>query len=148
IAGTLLRLFGLPFSRGGINHVKSSAAERYRPCFDAIVRRLVGGKLLHVDETQAKVKGQDGYVWAFTSLEDVAFVRFLRRGVFFGCCPQGSDRHLGQQRDIDITVHLAVRAVGRASAFALPTFLSRPFPPANISSPHGEMSTTGSFVNA
>jgi predicted RecB family nuclease len=74
IAGSLLRVFGLPFSRGGINHIKSSAAKKYRPCFDTILRRLVGGKLLHVDETQAKVKGQDGYVWVFTSLEDVAYV--------------------------------------------------------------------------
>jgi predicted RecB family nuclease len=68
------RLFGLPFSRGGVNYLKATAAVRYRQSYDSIVRRLVGGALIQADETKVKIDGQDGYVWVFTSLQDVAFV--------------------------------------------------------------------------
>jgi hypothetical protein len=74
IGQELARLFGLPFSRGGVNHLKAAAAERYRPTYDNIVRRLVGGKLIQADETKVRIDGQDGYVWVFTSLQDVVFV--------------------------------------------------------------------------
>jgi predicted RecB family nuclease len=74
IAASLSRLFGLPFSRGGVNHLKETAAGKYRAAYDDILRRIVSGKLIHADETKAKVKGRDGYVWVFTSLEEVAFV--------------------------------------------------------------------------
>ncbi|HVO60503.1 MAG TPA: IS66 family transposase [Terriglobales bacterium] len=70
----LARLFGLPFSRGGVNHLKAAAAERYRPTYDNIVRRLVGGKLIQADETKVRIDGYEAYVWVFTSLQDVAFV--------------------------------------------------------------------------
>jgi len=74
IAGSLTRLFGLPFSRGGVNRLKETAAAKYRAAYDDILRRIVNGKLIHVDETKAKVEGKDGYVWVFTSMEEVAFV--------------------------------------------------------------------------
>ena len=74
IAASLSRLFGLPFSRGGINHLKETAAAKYRAAYDDILRRIVGGKLIHADETKARVEGRDSYVWVFTSLEEVAFV--------------------------------------------------------------------------
>jgi hypothetical protein len=74
IASSLSRLFGLPFSGGSVNHLKERAAMKYRAAYDDILRRIVNGKLIHADETKAKVEGRDGYVWVFTSLEDVAFV--------------------------------------------------------------------------
>ena len=74
IAANLSRLFGLPFSRGGVNHLKETAAAKYRAAYDDILRRIVSGKLIHADETKARVAGKDGYVWVFTSLEDVAFI--------------------------------------------------------------------------
>jgi hypothetical protein len=74
IAASLSRLFGLPFSRGGVNRLKEAAAARYRATYDDILRRIVSGKLIHTDETKAKVEGKDCYVWVFTSLEDVAFI--------------------------------------------------------------------------
>jgi predicted RecB family nuclease len=74
IAASLSRLFGLPFSRGGVNHLKETAAAKYRAAYDDILRRIVSGKLIHADETKARVEGKDGYVWVFTSLQEVAFV--------------------------------------------------------------------------
>ncbi|HSB14890.1 MAG TPA: IS66 family transposase [Bryobacteraceae bacterium] len=74
IAASLSRLFGLPFSRGGVNHLKEAAARKYRATYEDILRRIASGRVIHADETKAKVEGRDGYVWAFTSLEEVAFV--------------------------------------------------------------------------
>jgi hypothetical protein len=74
IAASLSRLFGLPFSRGSVGHLKETAAAKYRAAYDDILRRILSGKLIHADETKAKVEGKDVYVWVFTSLEEVAFV--------------------------------------------------------------------------
>jgi hypothetical protein len=83
LAANLWRLFGLPFSRGGVNRLKANAAEKYREAYDAILARIVTGQLIHVDETKATVKGKDGYVWVLTSLVDIAFVYRSTREVEF-----------------------------------------------------------------
>jgi len=74
IAASLRRLFGLSFSRGAVNHLKEAAAGRFRASYDEILHRIVNGKLIHIDETKARVAGRDGYVWVFASMEEVAFV--------------------------------------------------------------------------
>jgi hypothetical protein len=74
IASSLSRLFGLALSRGCVNHLKETAAAKYRAAYDDILRRIVSGKLIHADETKARLKGGDGYVWVFTNMEAVAFV--------------------------------------------------------------------------
>lgn len=74
VAKTTRQLFGLSLSRGLINHIKAREAERFRPTYRMILDRIVAGKLVHADETKVSVGGNDGYVWVFASLEDVAFV--------------------------------------------------------------------------
>jgi Transposase IS66 family len=64
----------LPLSRGLINHIKALEAERFRPTYSLILDRIAAGPLVHADETKVSVGGKDGYVWVFTSLEDVAFI--------------------------------------------------------------------------
>lgn len=66
--------FGLPLSRGLINHIKGIEAERFRPSYRMILDRASTGKLVHADETKVSVGSRDGYVCVFTNLEDVAFV--------------------------------------------------------------------------
>ena len=39
-----------------------------------ILDRLVKGNLIHADETKANVKGQSGYVWVFTNLQEVVYI--------------------------------------------------------------------------
>ena len=68
------QLFGLPLSRVAINRLKATVSERYQATYRAILDRIVAGKLIHVDETRAKIDRKNGYVWAFTNLEEVAFV--------------------------------------------------------------------------
>ena len=68
------QLFGIPASRGMVNRLKANVAERCEDMYQAILKKIVGGTLVHADETQATVAGKAAYVWVFTSLEDVAFV--------------------------------------------------------------------------
>ena len=53
---------------------KADAAEAYRSAYEEILKSLCRGKLLHVDETSVSVGGANGYVWALTSLEEVAYL--------------------------------------------------------------------------
>jgi predicted RecB family nuclease len=74
VAKTTRQLFGLPLSRGLVNHIKALEAERFRPTYRMILDRVAAGKLVHADETKVSVGGKGGYVWVFTSLKDVAFI--------------------------------------------------------------------------
>ncbi|MGH9661446.1 MAG: IS66 family transposase, partial [Bryobacteraceae bacterium] len=74
VAKSMQELLGIPTSRGTINRLKAIAAERYEDAYEAILKKVVGGALVHADETRATIAGKDAYVWVFTSLEDVAFV--------------------------------------------------------------------------
>ena len=40
---------------------------------DTILERIVGGSLIHADETHANLQKGKGYVWAVTNLEDVVY---------------------------------------------------------------------------
>jgi predicted RecB family nuclease len=68
------QLFGMPASRGMVNRLKANVAERCEEMYCAILDKIVGGALVHADETRAIVAGKEAYVWVFTNLEDVAFV--------------------------------------------------------------------------
>ncbi len=74
ISKSIRQLFGLPLSRGSINRLKATQADRYEATYREILDRIVAGKLVHADETKARIVGKDGYVWVFTNLEEVAFV--------------------------------------------------------------------------
>ncbi len=74
VAKSMRQLFNIPASRGMINRRKASMAERYEDMYQAILKKIVGGTLVHADETQATVAGKEAYVWVFTNLEEVAFV--------------------------------------------------------------------------
>ena len=74
VSKSVRHLFGLPLSRGSINRVKATQAGRYQATYREILGRIVAGKLVHADETKARIDGKGAYVWVFTNLEEVAFV--------------------------------------------------------------------------
>lgn len=74
VSKTVRQLFSLPLSRGAVNRVKATEADRYEGTYKAILDRVAAGSLVHADETKVAINGKDGYVWVFTNLEDVAFV--------------------------------------------------------------------------
>ncbi len=74
IVSKLNRLFDCHLYKNAISKFKAEAAEKYEETFNALVRRLCSGRLLHVDETKVNLKNKDGFVWVFANMEDVAYV--------------------------------------------------------------------------
>jgi hypothetical protein len=75
--------FGLSISSPEIHMFKSLMAGYYRPTYERLLAKILSGGLLHIDETEVKLKKEKGYVWVFTSLEEVVFMyRPTREGDF------------------------------------------------------------------
>jgi transposase IS66 family protein len=70
---SMKQLFGLDLSQAIVGRLKAKAAQTYQPTYDAILKKLASGRLLHADETKVNIAGGSGYVWVFTNLEEVAF---------------------------------------------------------------------------
>ena len=57
-----------------LHRIKALMANRYRATWKRILARIVGGGLVHADETHANLRKGKGYVWALTNLEDVVYM--------------------------------------------------------------------------
>ena len=68
------RLYGCDLSRGTIHDFKCATAKYYSITKENILTKIVAGKLVHVDETHANIKGHGAYVWVLTNLEEVAYI--------------------------------------------------------------------------
>jgi predicted RecB family nuclease len=67
-------VFGFSFGYPILYRIKRLAAERHRPAYDRLKQKLRQGNLIHGDETKVQVQRGNGYVWAFTNLEEVVYV--------------------------------------------------------------------------
>jgi predicted RecB family nuclease len=74
VGKSLQQLFSIPASGKLINRLKAGVAERYEDTYQALLKRIVSGKLVHADETRTNLIGKRGYVWVFTNHEEVVFV--------------------------------------------------------------------------
>ena len=74
VASTLNRLFGFHLDTMSISKFKAEAAENYKGTHETLVNRLCSGRLLHADETKINVRDNDGFVWVFANMEEVAYV--------------------------------------------------------------------------
>jgi transposase len=81
---SLNKLFGFRFPIGSTTHdIKERAAKMYHETYEALLTRLCSGRLLHADETKIGIRGNDGFVWVFANMEEVAYVyRETREGDF------------------------------------------------------------------
>ena len=62
---------------------KTLLARMYRPTYRKFMEKILAGQVLHVDETEVKLKTGKGYVWVFASLEEVVYMyRPTREGDF------------------------------------------------------------------
>ena len=66
--------FDLFLSPGTLQRFKKITAGYYLPTYRAIISRIKNGRFVHIDETQVSLEGLTGYVWVFTSMEDVYFL--------------------------------------------------------------------------
>lgn len=74
VVGSLNKLFGIHLPLGTTSAFKRAAAKEYEECYNALVKNLCSGRLLHADETKVSVKGNAGFVWVFANLEEVAYI--------------------------------------------------------------------------
>jgi predicted RecB family nuclease len=82
--GEMLReFFGLAVCSPEVHMIKSLMASYYRPGYRRLLKKILSGPVLHIDETEVKLKTTKGYVWVLASLEDVVFLyRPTREGDF------------------------------------------------------------------
>lgn len=74
IAVFLKEVFGFQFSNNTTNKLKQKAALLYKPTYQRLLNKVVSGKLVQADETPVNLEGKTGYVWAFASMKDMAYV--------------------------------------------------------------------------
>jgi hypothetical protein len=73
VHASLNDIFGFTFRYSVVSRVKPLWAEQHRATVERMKKKLRQGSLIHADETPAVAKGQGGYVWAFTNLEEVVY---------------------------------------------------------------------------
>jgi uncharacterized protein YprB with RNaseH-like and TPR domain len=76
-------LFGLSIHSVEFVVFKNQFARTYRATYDKLLRTILASQVLYVDETEVKLKTGKGYVWVFTSNEEVIYMyRPTREGDF------------------------------------------------------------------
>jgi len=68
------KLFGYPLNQSVVNRMKERATVLYQGTHDEIRETLLKGRLVHADETYIGTKDGGGYVWVFTSMEEVVYL--------------------------------------------------------------------------
>ncbi len=68
------RLLGLKLNPGIVASFKETLATDYSETKQQILDCIVGGEVVHVDETHVTIKRRRGYVWVFTSPHEVVYV--------------------------------------------------------------------------
>lgn len=74
ISQELDEVFGYDFCFDIAARLKATAATYYEATCAALKSRLKKGILIHADETKVSIKGLEGYVWAFTNLQEVIYI--------------------------------------------------------------------------
>jgi predicted RecB family nuclease len=76
-------LFGLFISQAEVFRFKRSVKTLYESLYADILRSLLLGPIIHIDETVVNLRGQSGYVWVIASMDKVYyFYRSSREGEF------------------------------------------------------------------
>jgi len=75
--------FGLFVADIEVHLFKSLMARYYRPCYRRLLKTILAGPVLHVDETEVKLRTGKGYVWVLAAAEEVVYLyRPTREGDF------------------------------------------------------------------
>jgi predicted RecB family nuclease len=83
IVSSLADLFGHSVCESTVIRIQTRLAETYRATVDGMLDGLRLGRLIHSDETQVRIKGGTGYVWAFTGTETAVYLYSpTREGAF------------------------------------------------------------------
>jgi Transposase IS66 family len=76
-------MFGITVADTDIMMFKNLVAYTYQTTYRKLLERILTGQVVHIDETEVKLKAGKGYVWVFASLEEVFYMyRPTREGAF------------------------------------------------------------------
>ncbi len=83
VTKSLSELFAINIPTSTLNDLKAKAASFYRDTVDTILRNLLRGGLLHVDETSIIIRNERAIIWAFCDSEHAVLRRTeTREGTF------------------------------------------------------------------
>jgi len=75
--------FGLYVYRNQLHAMKSLMAGYYRSTYQKLLKKALSGAAMHIDETEVNLKSGKGYIWVFTSIEEVVYMyKPTRKGDF------------------------------------------------------------------
>jgi predicted RecB family nuclease len=68
------RLFGFDLNRSTLHNLKVRIGGYYAETKQKILQDIIQGCLVHADETRANIKGEAGFVWVLTNMQEVIYV--------------------------------------------------------------------------
>lgn len=75
--------FGLHISSSELHMMKSLMAKYYRVTYQKLLKKMLSGPVMHIDETEVKLRNEKGYIWVFASIEEVIYMyKPTRKGDF------------------------------------------------------------------
>jgi hypothetical protein len=83
LAALFYEVFGIRVNWWEFLTFRHLLARRYRKTCNRLVAQLIGGRVLHIDETEVKLKDGTGYVWVFANASIAIYIfRHSREGAF------------------------------------------------------------------
>ena len=83
IRRSLADLFGISIQTSCLCRFRRSLSFEYRPLYEDLLKYILRGPLIQIDETPVHLLDKKGYVWVLTSLDSVFFLyRPNREGAF------------------------------------------------------------------
>ena len=73
IVNVLKDSFSIKTSATQMTRFKEIIATKYEETYNEIIKRMSQSKLIHIDETIARISGIDGYVWVFANYDSVYY---------------------------------------------------------------------------
>lgn len=83
IENSIKESFGLYISHIDLHMYKALMSKYHLQTYNRLIRKILAGNIIHVDETNVALQTSKGYVWVFTNLEEVVFMyKPTREGEF------------------------------------------------------------------
>jgi len=83
VANITKELFGLTVYPAEVTRFRPMMARYYRPCYTRLLKTILSSSVIQVDETEVTLRDGKGYVWVFTTCEEVVYMyRPTREGSF------------------------------------------------------------------
>ena len=73
IVNVLKDSFSIKSSATQMTRFKEIIATKYEETYNEIIKKMRQSKLIHIDETIARINGIDGYVWVFANYDSVYY---------------------------------------------------------------------------